>query len=221
MPGNISDRFEELHADGMNAKSQGNHADALVYFERADYLAQEHEDERKRLDALNPAARALWTLGNYREAHQRLMLARQIASKLELIDEEAIARSNLGRLAAIQVVNNYPLSLHPKYLTKTALLEFKNAYNLLENHPHLYYRYANATHGSVASALAGNRDFTRQLIAEGLAVAHQISPEPYDQRPPAEISPKGLKQLRAARYLIAMGSWTPVLAAKARRDYIY
>lgn len=212
--------FEELHARGMQAKNTGDHNEALRYFQLADNLASRTGDKRKRLDALNPAARALWSLGHYEEATDKLEKALHIATQLELKDEQGIAVSNLGRLAAVKIVKTVPVEEQAGALSAKAIPIFFDAYTLLENHPHLYFRYANATHGSVVAALGGEKQIARTLINDGLRVSRLSSPEPYDQKTPAEISPNGLKQLRAARFLLLMGNQTPILAKKARENYV-
>jgi tetratricopeptide (TPR) repeat protein len=213
-------QFEDLHARGIAAKDAGEHEKAQSLFYGADIIARHAGDTRKRLDTLNPMARASWSLGRYDEASKLLEAARSIAVELDLIDEEAIAISNLGRVAAIKTVKILPVGAQAEALRDSSVPLFHQAFEMLLEHPHLYYRYANASHGSVVSALAGERKFAWQLTGEGLAVAHQISPEPYDRKTPAEISPGGLRQLKAARYLIALGNHTPLLAAKARSELI-
>lgn len=212
-------QFEELHAVGMAAKTANNHQEALQYFLYADEVAATAGDSRKRLDALNPAARALWTMGQYDFASKKLFEARDIAKELELIDEEGIIYSNLGRIAAVRTIKNVSVSTQPQVLRRQSVPYFKEAYRRLYNHPHLYFRYANATHGSIVSALASDRQFTRRLIQEGITVSDQIS-LPYDEKTPAEINPNGKKQLKMARFLLALGNRTPILAAKARNELI-
>jgi tetratricopeptide (TPR) repeat protein len=220
MPEEVRAQFEQHHAAGMAAKDRGSYVRALQHFENADLLAREHEDEHKRLDALNPIARAYWSLEYYDLAESTLNNAADIAQRLELVDEQAITISNIGRLLAVKTVKTIPVKDQPEELLNQAVYRFGQAYEMLRDHPHLYFRYANASHGSVVSALAGARSLARELISEGLSVAHKVSPEPYDQRTPAEISPGGLKQLKAARFLIPLGNSTPILAAKARQELV-
>jgi tetratricopeptide (TPR) repeat protein len=213
-------QFEELHAAGMAAKDKGQHEEALGLFLYADDVADSAGDNRKRLDALNPVARALWNLERYEEAAERLVEAASIAKQLELIDEEAIAISNVGRLIAAKTIRTIPVDEQPGALREASVPLFMKSYDMLRDHPHLYYRYANASHGGVTAALAGERKFAWQLSEEGLGVAHRVSPEPYDQKTPAEINPMGLKQLKAAKYLVILGNRTPILAAKTRQSLV-
>jgi hypothetical protein len=239
-------RFQDLHASGMAAKNAGEHGVAFYYFQSADDLARQTGDENLRLNALNPMARALWSMDACEEAQETLDEAQDIAERLGLVDERAIAISNMGRMAARKTVRRVPVrqrlgAFKDRTLGRTAIFEtgktvpvrrqaaelrrvatprFEEAYELLRGHDHLYFRYANATHGSIVAALAGERALAETLIDEGQTVSNEVSPEPYDMLTPAQISPDGLKLLKAARYLIPLGNRTPGLAFYARRRLI-
>ncbi len=222
LTGEYRERFEELHLDGMVAKDGGDHVSAMALFDRAADLAYEHDDPLKRMHALTPGARARWTLGGYDEATERLEIAADIAAELDLPDEEGITISNIGRIAAVKTVHTVPAADQATALRATAVPEFREAYRMLKGHPHLYYRYANAQHGSVVTALAGERRLAARLVAEGLGVAFRKSAEPYDQVRTYAINQNrgGLAQLVAATVLIPFGNKTPLVAGLARRKLI-
>ena len=211
-------QFEILNEQGQSAKNRADHEAALVQFASMDALALEYNDPSKRIHALTPAARALWSMKRYDEATGRLETAASLAEELGLQDERAITISNMGRIAAVKTVDTVPLALQAASLRELAVPKFRQAYELLRNHPHLYYRYANAQHGSVVAALAGDRKLAAQLVLEGFAVAFRTSPEPYDQRPTYQISPDGRKQMLAAIALIPLGQHTPKFADMARAE---
>jgi len=196
-------QFEVLHAAGMQAKADDDHEGALAFFKQADLLAQRHGDEVKRLHALNPKARALWTLGRYDEATEELTTAAVIANEHCIVDEAAIALSNLGRLAAIKIVRIIPSAEVSEALRDESVQYFANARQKLRRHPHYYYRYANAQHGSPIAALAGEHRESAALLSDGMSVAFEISPQPYDQVKTYTISPKGLSQMELALALLA------------------
>jgi tetratricopeptide (TPR) repeat protein len=185
MNAETASQFDRLHAAGLNANKDGEYDIAAKIFELADDLASEHNDPRKRLDALNPWAKALWSQDDYDQAIDRLELAAEIANDLDLTDEAAIAVSNIGRVAAVRVVRLLPVELVAEALHEESL-------------PHFYYRYANAHHGAPIAAVAEGEDEAMKLIAEGAAVARKVSPEPYDQVPTYTINPNGLNQLALA-----------------------
>jgi hypothetical protein len=216
LDGEARQQFEELHAAGMTAKDDDDHAGALMNFEQADELALANDDNRKRLDALQPGARALWSLGRFNEAGQKLETAAKIAQDLELIDEQAIIISNIGRLATVKTIRTIPIKQQAAVLKAEAVPKFDVASSLLKSHPHLYYRYANAQHGSVVAALANERIVAARLIKEGLSVAFRKSPEPYDQQRTYEINRDGLKEFLAATALLLFGDRTPVIAKRIR-----
>jgi len=216
-------QFEKLHADGMAAKDADNHRGALELFETATEIALTHDDQQKGLDAMQPAARSLWSLGRYEAATDKLETASRVAEELELRDEQGVIISNMGRIASVRTVRTIPVAEQRKVLRAEATPRFREAYSILKNHPHLYYRYANAQHGSVISALAGERRLTTRLIAEGLCVALRASDEPYDQELTYKISSgtkRGVVQMLAATVLIPLGGRTPFLAKFARNKLV-
>lgn len=184
-----------------------------------DQLAQEYDDPLKRMHALNPAAKSLWSMGQYDQAHERLTIAEEIGKELKLIDEAAIARSNIGRIAACRIVNTLVVDEQPEALRNEAVPSFVLAYKALKGHSHLYYRYANAHHGATVAALAGERLVSAQLIAEGLLVAPRRSP-PYDEVHTYRINKLGLVQMAAAMFLLPLGPRTPRLADLARSKLV-
>lgn len=215
MPGNIREKFEELHEGGMRAKEAGDHVAAAEIFEMADELAENFNDKQKRLKALNPQARALWTLGDYENALDRLNTASIVARELGLKDESAIVISNIGRLAAVRVVKTVEVQDIPKTLRYESVPFFVQARMALAGHPHYYYRFANAQHGAPIAALAGENDEVNKLIDEAVMVAYERSPLPYDQVPTHVLSLKGLGQLALARgYLEASKEEKPALAQR-------
>jgi tetratricopeptide (TPR) repeat protein len=220
LEGESREQFEQLNTAGQLAKQAGDHESALAIFEKADQLAIAHDDNLKRMHALTPAARALWSLDRYDEATAKLEAASEIAAELDLTDEKGITISNIGRIAAVKTVHTIPIGRQKTVLRAEAVPRFREAYKTLKGHAHLYYRYANAQHGSVISAMAGERRLTGRLIAEGVRVAFRRSEEPYDQKRTYEINPRGLVQLLAATALIPLGSRTPLLARYARNRLI-
>lgn len=220
LAGELRTQFEDLHTAGMAAKRLGNHHQSLSAFEAADQLAAEYGDDRKRLDALQPAAQDLWSMGQYDEAALRLTTAGRIAGELGLSDEQGIILSNLGRLGAVKAIHSVPEAWQRQGLKAEASPRFRAAFETLKGHPHLYYRYANAQHGSLTSALAGERLLTARLVAEGLRVAFRHSPEPYEQQRPYRTSPSGLIRMAAATALLPFADRTPVLAQVARQRLV-
>jgi len=223
LTGEFREQFEEFHTAGTAAKDADNHTLALEMFKPAIALAQEHDDPAKSLDAMQPAARALWSLGRYDEASEQLETAAGIARNLELTDEQGVIISNMGRIAAVKTIRTIPPAAQKETLRTAAVPKFSEAYDTLKDNPHLYYRYANAQHGSVVAALAGERWLATKLIAEGLRVAFQVSAEPYDQQRTYNISNgtrRGRYQMLAAVALIPFGSHTPFLAKVARSKLV-
>lgn len=220
LTGEFSEQFEQLHAAGMAAKDADNHELALATFTQADALAADHDDPLKRMHALNPAARALWSMGRYDEASDTLHTAEGLAADLDLSDERGIIVSNLGRIAAVKTVQTVPVAQQAATLRTEAVPQFREALGILDGNPHLYYRYANAHHGSVIAALAGERKLSARLVIEGLSVAFRRSAEPYDQVRTYKVNWKGLVQLAAATALIPFGNRTPVAAGLARSKLV-
>jgi len=220
LQGESREQFDKLHATGMALKDANKHDQALAVFERADQLAIDNNDEPKRLDALQPAARALWSMGQFDDAIDKLNTASEIAANLDLTDEQGIIVSNLGRLATNKIVSNTPVQEQAAALKTQAMPKFAEAYHILMDHPHLYYRYANAQHGSVVSALANERRTAVLLVVDGIRVAYRKSEAPYDQRPTYELNRRGLIQFAAATALIPLGSRTPLLAKWSRHRLI-
>src|ERR1043165_3928671 len=107
--------FNHLHEAGMWAKEGGRHEEALEHFRGADILTVQTagDNDPKRLDALNPMARAFWSLGRYDEAVQALETAHDVALELGLRDQIGITQSNIGRLGAVKTVRTVPVDEHP------------------------------------------------------------------------------------------------------------
>lgn len=217
LEGEAKSRFEDLNVAGHAAKDAGDHPNALRIFENAEELAVANGDALGRLHVLNPIARALWSMNRFDDATAQLEVASGIASELDLSDERGIAISNMGRIAAVKTVRTVPVAEQKQTLQTDVVPKFKDAFAILKNHPHLYYRYANAQHGSVLSAMAGERRFTARLLVEGVRVAFRRSESPYDQARTYEVNKRGLVQLAIAAALIPFGDRTPFLA-KAARD---
>jgi tetratricopeptide (TPR) repeat protein len=215
--GEFSEQFEQLSGAGHAAKDAGNHALASRTFREADDLAQAAGSDLKRMHALVPEARGLWSQGLYDEAAQTLSEAAVVADRLDLVDEQAITVSAFGRLAAVKTVRTVPVN-QAETLRAEALPKFQQAYDMLRGHPHRYYRYANAQHGSVVSALAGDRWLAGKLVFEGALAAFRQSP--YDTKASWRINPGGLGQLAAAVALLPLGGRTPYLAPFARRKLV-
>ncbi|MET1033228.1 MAG: hypothetical protein ABWX94_01895 [Candidatus Saccharimonadales bacterium] len=219
-------QFEAWNTLGQAANAAGDFQEGLTYFNDMAQLAIDYDDPRKRLDAINPAAKSLWSLGEYNEATECLETAEAIGFELGLVDEAAMARSNMARVMASYVIKSgeVPLDDQAFALRDLAVPDFIKAYKQLEDHPHLYFRYANARHGAVVAALADAGYTARRFVAEGLRVAPQESPD-YDQgrtyaiKQPGKIKP-GLIQLAAALVISPLGSRTPVLADLARRRLV-
>ncbi|HJQ09357.1 MAG TPA: tetratricopeptide repeat protein [Candidatus Saccharimonadales bacterium] len=220
LSGDFRERFEELNTIGQAAKDAGDHERALATFEEAHRLATEHDDNLKCMHAITPAARALWSMGRYDDASVKLETASDIARELDLTDELGITISNIGRLATIKTVHTVPVEQQREILRAEAAPKFSEAYNILKDHPHLYYRYANAQHGSVVSAMAGERRLACKLVTEGFRVAFRRSEEPYDQRRTYQINKRGLLQLAAATALIPFADRTPFFAKAVRNKLI-
>ncbi len=216
---NLSD-YERLNALGQQAKGIGDHEQALDLFNKAELLARTNNDPLKTIHALTPAARALWSLGLYDDATSKLRVAYEIAQREQYIDEQGITISNLGRIAAVEVVATVPINEQKTALKARAVPNFRQARSMLEHNPHLYYRYANAQHGSVIAALAGDRRLAAQLVFEGMRVAFRSSEEPYDTLPTYKINKLGLLQMVAATLLIPLAEHTPLLAKMSRRKLI-
>jgi tetratricopeptide (TPR) repeat protein len=219
LSGESLEQFETLHVRGQAANKAGDYATGLAFFNAMDQLAQEHDDPLKRMHALNPGARALWSMGEYDQAYERLTTAEAIGTELNLVDEAAIARSNIGRLAASRIVKTISVPQQAEALRDEAVPSFAQAYEALKGHPHLYYRYANAQHGSVVAALADERLTCFRLIGEGLLVAPRKSP-PYDEARAYKINRAGLIQIASSILLSPLGSHTPILTGVARNKLI-
>jgi|GEM_PF-1254429 len=205
--------FERLHALGMRSLSNGKFEPALKYFTEADTLARQCGDRRKRLEALNPMAHALWSLGEFDKAKQKLAVAAKIASELGLRDELAIVFSNQGRLEAVKIIKQKPITKQPSALSKESLPHFTRALNLLDGHDHLYFRYANAKHGALVAALAQDYKKSSLLLSDGLYVAFKKSSK-FDRETTYQLNPSGLDYFAAAAKLTNLGALNP-----ASRDY--
>ena len=204
---------------GHRANQSGDFATGFDYFDRMERLAIEEDDQQARLNALNPGAKAAWLQGEYLTAQHMLLTAYDIAQEARLADEAAIARSNLGRTAMHRIVNHFALDEQANAIRDIALPHFTNAYHGLLGHDHLYYRYANAQHGSVAAALAGDRALAVDLIDEGRNVAFKVSKH-YDQVPTYKINPGGLLQMMVAGVLASGGHRSEQLMATTRRKLV-
>jgi tetratricopeptide (TPR) repeat protein len=200
--------FQTLHTSGLKAMASNKPQAALKFFTSADDLARLQNDRRQRLDVLNPMANALWSLGEYDQAKQKLAVASKIATELTLMDELAIAFSNQGRLNAVKIVLKTPLAKQTKELQKDALPYFMKAHNMLALHDHLYFRYMNAKYGSLIAALCGDYRKAAMLISEGMGVAYKKSRK-YDKEFSAKINPSGLEYFAAVAQLVSTAERAP------------
>lgn len=205
--------FERLRSRGMQAMQSNRYDQALKLFEDADTLARQYNDRRRRLDTLNPLAQLYWRKGEYDKAKQRLALAARIAGDLGLRDEMAIVLSNYGRLNAVRVLRQTPVTKQAKELHKKALPYFMRAYRMLNGHEHLYFRYANAKHGALVAVLARDYDKAALLVSEGVGIAFKKSRK-YDKQEAYKISPAGLNYFATVTSLIDQGTENP-----ASREY--
>lgn len=210
-------RYDVLHADGLAANAVGEFATGATHFEEAHELAREYDEQRKRLDALNPWARSLWSNGKYFEATGRLKTATEIAQHNDWPDEVAIAGSNLGRLVAVQTLRENHFTRVPSLLSEKAVPHFATAFGRLRQDDHLYYRFANAQHGVGVAALAGEPQLARKLLRDGLRVAPRRSPQPYDPERTYQLNPKGLAQMMLGATLIPLGARTPQVEQLAHK----
>jgi tetratricopeptide (TPR) repeat protein len=220
LEGKHREQFERLSTTGQAAKNAGEHELALKSFEEADRLAIDYHDSLKRMHTLTPAARALWSLQRFTEASKKLEAASRVASELGLSDERAITISNIGRIASTEIISTILDARQTVALKAKAVPRFQEAYELLKGDPHLYYRYANAQHGSVVAAIVGDRRLASRLIVEGARVAFRRSEQPYDQKHTYKVNPRGLVQLLSATALIPFGKKTPLLSRYAREKLI-
>ena len=202
-------KYDALHADGLAANAAGKFGIGADRFEEAHELAFEYDEQRKRLDALNPWAKSLWSSGDYFHATGRLKKATEIAQHNSWTDEVAIADSNMGRLVAVRTLHENTFARVPGLLQEKSVPHFASAYGRLRNNAHLYYRFANAQHGVGVAALAGERQLAGVLLRDGLRVAPRRSPEPYDQERTYELNPKGLAQMVLGATIIPLGRRTP------------
>jgi hypothetical protein len=200
--------LQALHDNGLRAMSANKPQAALKYFTEADTLARHQNDRKARLAVLNPLAHALWTLGEYDQAKQKLAVASKISSELALMDELAIAFSNQGRLNAVKIVRKTPLARQLKELQKNSLPYFMKAHNMLEGHDHLHYRYMNAKYGSLIAALTQDYRKAAILITEGIGVAYKKSRK-YDKEYSYKLNPSGMEYFAAAAQLVSMGVRAP------------
>jgi len=208
--------YEVLHRLGHGAKDSGDHSEAFKYFNLADEIAIAADDPLKQLHARTPAARALWSMGQFDAASQKMDEVKVIADDLELVDEQAIAISNIGRIAAVKIAKTMPLEEHREALRERALPHFEEARKLLKGHSHHYYAYANGHHGSMIAALAGKRWQSAKLLMSGLFAAFRRSPDYDVEKRTYEVNKKGLGQMAVAAALLPLGDRTPILARRAR-----
>lgn len=210
--------YEALNAAGHAANRQGRFGDARETFQHMYDIATDLGHTRKRLDALNPLARAYWSDEDYSEdgdgdqykiALHKLQTATLIARSNGWKDEEGIATINSGRAQAVKGLRTVAFSEYPDYLRETVAPYFVVGGELLKGHDHYYYRYAAAQHGVGALALAGCRGQAREFLADGLRVAFHTSPEPYDQIPTYQVNTRGLAQMALGSILIPAGRHTP------------
>lgn len=212
-------QFEAWNDQGQAANKAGQFREGFAIFCEMDKLARLHNDPLKRIHSLTPAAKSLWSIKEYAIAQCWLKDAQEIATEIKRPDEIHMTNSNLGRLAAVRIVNTVSLPDQAEALSDEAVPLFMQAYQGLIGDPHLYYRYANAQHGSVVAALAGQKRAALKLAAEGAAVAPWDSP-PYNEQRTYQINPRGLAQLGAAVLLAPLGPKTPVLADVARQNMV-
>jgi tetratricopeptide (TPR) repeat protein len=198
--------FNKLYESGVRALNQRKPEIALNLFIEADELASHsNNDRRMRLNALNPLANSLWSMGEYEKAKQKLALASNIASDLALRDELAKAFSNFGRLEASKIIKEKPVTKQAAALRKIALPYFTKSYKMIDDHEYLYYRYANAKYGSIVAALAQDYKKASLLLTDGLSVAFKKARR-LDKEVTYELDPTGLEHFAIASQLISLGS---------------
>jgi tetratricopeptide (TPR) repeat protein len=201
--------FNKLRDSGVRALAQNKPELALNFFTEADELASHSNNNRKkRLDALNPLANSLWSMGEYDKAKQKLALASNIASDLGLLDELAKAFSNFGRLEASKIIKEKPVTKQAAALRKIALPYFTKSYRMLDGHGNLYFRYSNAKYGAIIAALSQDYKKASLLVTEGLSVAFKKARR-LDKEVTYTLNPSGLEFFAIASQLIYLGSKNP------------
>jgi cell fate (sporulation/competence/biofilm development) regulator YmcA (YheA/YmcA/DUF963 family) len=209
--------FQKLHLSGLKAQYSQKHAAALKWFEEADILASHtNNDRRRRLDALNPMAQALWALGDFKKAEQKIAQAATIASELGLRDELAVAFSNFGRLEAVKIIKQKSVSRQASNLRKNALPYFIKTQKMLAGHKNLNYRYTNAQYGSLVAALAQDYKKSALLVTEGMDIAFKRAK--YSKDPVYKLNPSGLEYFAVASELIRLGVQNPLSHAYKAKE---
>lgn len=210
-------QYEQMNDRGQAANRAGHFDIGYGNFTAMAAMAEMHHDPKKMLDALNPAARSLWGMGRYDEAMAQLRFATIIADENNLFDEHAIARSNMGRIEAVRAVRTLPYAEVPAALRSRALAKFEDAYDTLIGHPHLYYRYANAHHGSAVAAYAGERRIAARFITEGMSVAFRPSSREFGHEIPSRVNNRGLGQMALAGVVAVRGNYTQFAQQHVKR----
>jgi tetratricopeptide (TPR) repeat protein len=216
MSGEIKERFEELRAGGIRAKNEENHIAAAELFSMADAIAQEHDDQRQRLDALNPLALALVRIDRLDEALDALVDAEEIANGLKLEDQQAMVATNLGRLYAIYARVSVEAVQLPHTLKETAVPHLVTALDLFQDHiartrgeGHNYFPYQAAKHGSIIAAVAEDYQMTRGWLALGYSLADMRSSAEHGREKPIEIDPQALGHFAVAAQVVNLGTKNP------------
>jgi hypothetical protein len=209
--------FQKLHLSGLKAQYSQKHAAALKWFEEADILASHtNNDRRRRLDALNPMAQALWALGDFKKAEQKIAQAATISSELGLRDELAVAFSNFGRLEAVKIIKQKSVSRQAGSFRKDSLPYFVKTQKMLDGHKNLSYRFTNAQYGSVVAALAQDYKKSAMFVSEGLDVAFKRAK--YSKDAIYKQNPSGLEYFAVASELIRLGTQNPLSHAYKAKE---
>jgi len=208
----LRQEFALFQKTGFSLNASGDFGPAYDAFRKAHDIALELGDEQAQVDVLNPMAKSLWSMHDFVTAHEVLTQAEEIGERNGWRDEVGIAHSNMGRAAAVRCLSGGHNGNVVTALQDYSVGYFEQALAELRGHEHYHHRFANARHGSVVAALAGQRGLAGALITEGLRVALPAG-ETYDpgKRQIREQS-SGMAQLALAAALIPLGNHTPVLA---------
>lgn len=215
------ENYDALYSQGMKAAAEGDSNLAACLLGDAAFLAQTHTDHRRASLSLVPKAKAEWSIGDFDTAEQTLSQATEAVSGVPgLADEVASVETAKGRARAVKAVALYAtdLTVEKRQLAVTSVPHFQNSRRILSGNDHYYYRYANASHGSVVAAMAGKRVEAGRLLLEGIVAAFRrpAKSTEYDKVRAYKINSKQLVQLGAAALLVPMANKTPVLASLAR-----
>jgi len=160
------------------AKDNNDHERALdIYLTKRRYWLMNIMMNKKGLMPCNRPPELYGSLNRYEEAATKLETTIGIAINLNWLMSRFII-SNLGRLAAVEIIHNVEAKHQIQALEERSLPKFKQAYKILKGHPHYFYPFTNAEHGSIVAALVGDRKFAAALVIEGMSLALRRSPNP-------------------------------------------